>query len=286
MKTPLFPERKASTPLEADYLTHGYCVLPGLAPSDLIDALLTRYREDVLPSTLPILRANGRAEINHLVNGHATHSIFNVHDETQTPGLEDFYRAACALAICQPILDAAHLLAGYRMKLIQSQMFDLAPTPEACAHQDSIYIDSAPPGHLIGIWIALEDIHPDAGPLYLVSWQDTPEIPAFDPEDVFETKRYRTEMNSLVIRLGDKVRTPRLMKGDVLMWNSRVIHGGHPPRDPNHSRMSLVCHWVPEEMESGTAFGRVFKTPYAKQDGVTIRRGRMNPRMDGETPVA
>ena len=32
-------------------------------------------------------------------------------------------------------------------------------------HQDVIHLTPFPPGYMCGVWVALEDIHPDSGPL-------------------------------------------------------------------------------------------------------------------------
>jgi ectoine hydroxylase-related dioxygenase (phytanoyl-CoA dioxygenase family) len=39
--------------------------------------------------------------------------------------------------------------------------------------------------------------------------------------------------------------SPVLRQGDMLMWNSMIIHGSLPTTDPRFSRRSFTAHYVP-----------------------------------------
>ena len=62
----------------------------------------------------------------------------------------------------KPVLS---MLLGKEVELFQSINF--IDGSEQKAHADSIHMTTFPLGYLIGVWIALEDIGPDQGPLFI-----------------------------------------------------------------------------------------------------------------------
>lgn len=276
MKAPLYPGRAATSPAEENYLRDGFCVMAGLAPIDQIDNVLAAYQSHVIPFEGQILRANCKTERNEITpEGHVTMPFLNPHDEYQTPELAPFARTVTRLLAAPPIREALMGLMGEEPRLEQSMLFDRSPDPPTRAHQDAVYIDSLPSGHLIAAWIALEDIHPDAGPLYFLPWAETPELPHFTHDDVFKNDIYMPAIDHLIEGLKDRLVAPPMKKGDVLLWNSRVIHGAHWPRDWRLSRKSLACHYTPRSLGVGNTMGDVFNTPYVMAEGMMVRSGRI-----------
>jgi phytanoyl-CoA hydroxylase len=144
--------------------------------------------------------------------------------------------------------------------LQQVMLFEQAATPP---HQDWVYLDSDPPGRLTAAWIALEDIRPGATRFFVV-----PGSQRFDrqfPEDwIWGSTRYTDAIAAAIeSEFGGKRHAPRMRAGDVLLWNSRTIHGSARGTDPARSRLSLTAHYIPE----GSGFGN-----------------RANPKMSGPPP--
>lgn len=119
-------------------------------------------------------------------------------------------------------------------------------------HRDPMHVYTSPPSHLIGAWIALEDIGPDCGPLTYVPGSH--ELPYYQfspgeyrvqhgthgPEEIREAERFDLDQCR---RHG---LTPELFtcsRGDVLLWHASLLHGGAPLRDPALTRKSLVVHF-------------------------------------------
>jgi phytanoyl-CoA hydroxylase len=132
--------------------------------------------------------------------------------------------------------------------LQQIMVFEQSATP---AHQDWFYLDSFPPGCLTAAWVALEDIHPNATRFFVI-----PGSQDFDkefPEDwINGSSRYVEHMTELVhTEFKDRITIPEMRRGDVLFWNSRVIHGSFRGTDPTKSRLSLTAHYLPD----GFSFG-------------------------------
>lgn len=117
-------------------------------------------------------------------------------------------------------------------------------------HSDAVHFHSEPAGFMCGVWVALEDIHPDAGPLmYVPGSQRLPYLQARDvgyrqqagitpTQEIFheawlamvEAKQLRCELF-----------TPR--QGQALIWTANLLHGGSAARDPSLTRWSQVTHY-------------------------------------------
>ncbi len=52
----------------------------------------------------------------------------------------------------------------------------------------------------------------------------------------------------------DRLAAPAMRRGDMIVWNSRTIHGALPTRDPARSRKSLTAHFLPAELGFGNLF--------------------------------
>jgi phytanoyl-CoA hydroxylase len=120
-------------------------------------------------------------------------------------------------------------------------------------HRDPMHVYTSPPSHLIGAWIALEDIGPDCGPLTYVAGSH--ELPYYQfspgeyrvqhgttgPEEIAQAERFDLEQCR---RHG---LTPELFtcrRGDVLLWHASLLHGGAPLKNPELTRKSLVVHFT------------------------------------------
>jgi ectoine hydroxylase-related dioxygenase (phytanoyl-CoA dioxygenase family) len=110
------------------------------------------------------------------------------------------------------------------------------------------------PALLAGAWVALEDVHPDAGPLFyypgshhrvrkhlfangtVLAEGDGPHVRAFE-------EYLQNECESLGL---DRVLfMPK--KGDVLIWHSALVHGGSPRANLDLTRKSMVSHYSTAE---------------------------------------
>lgn len=112
-------------------------------------------------------------------------------------------------------------------------------------HQDSWYLDTDPPGKLIGVWYALEDIHPNSGPFFVMPGShkmdsiNRSEFPNHD-DYVCEVKKKITESK---LSIENKAMT--LDKGDILLWHPLLIHGAFNAEDESLSRKSFTSHFYP-----------------------------------------
>jgi phytanoyl-CoA hydroxylase len=250
MKGAEMPAAQLHTSSDASdyYEQNGYAVIEQLVPHRLIDRLMALYRAQILNTPTKFYRQNTNVyDANRLTSaGHVIQSFLDIHHYKKFP---EFRQAALDLYFSQELLQGLSEVTGFaRHNLMQSMLFDAnATTPP---HQDWWYLDTVPAGHLLGAWIALEDIHEDAGRFFVMPGthhvqMHTPDMPHSD-----WLARMRTYMDANP----GNVKAPALKKGDVLFWNSRTIHGSLPTRDIRYSRKSLTAHFMPAEMTFGNLF--------------------------------
>ncbi len=122
-------------------------------------------------------------------------------------------------------------------------------------HSDSIHMTTFPLGGLLGVWLALEDIDFDNGPLHY--------YPGSHMLPYYLNKDYDNEGNFVL--LGDKdyseyenmirgkieefsleKRTFHAKAGDILIWHANLFHGGEEHINKQKSRKSVVFHYYAE----------------------------------------
>lgn len=116
------------------------------------------------------------------------------------------------------------------------------------AHIDTPFFWTRPFNLFTGVWVALEDVEPDAGPLFYYPgshrlWADEAELCKLydgsqrDISKMFEAMRERAEQK------GQK--TELLLKaGDAVIWHPGLLHGGSLATHPGKTRYSTVFHFA------------------------------------------
>jgi ectoine hydroxylase-related dioxygenase (phytanoyl-CoA dioxygenase family) len=151
-------------------------------------------------------------------------------------------------------------------------------------HSDYIYMSTEPALQLCGVWIACEDVSPDAGPL--TYYPGSHKIPINSVADYYEqnVESVRAEIENdrpaLELKYGERMKmTGESMlgchfydrwlsqlhsaveqggyqslsflpkKGDVIIWHANLAHGGSGIKDAERSRKSLVAHFLTEAVQ-------------------------------------
>ncbi|HEV7621019.1 MAG TPA: phytanoyl-CoA dioxygenase family protein [Flavisolibacter sp.] len=126
---------------------------------------------------------------------------------------------------------------------------------EQSTHSDSIHMTTFPLGGLLGVWIALEDITEENGPLHYYPHSHT--LPYYLNAD------YKNEGNALFLgaksykdyekMIAEKISEQKLekvkffaRKGDLLIWHANLFHGGEPHLNKQKTRKSMVLHYFKE----------------------------------------
>jgi Phytanoyl-CoA dioxygenase (PhyH) len=124
-------------------------------------------------------------------------------------------------------------------------------------HQDT-YLNPPEVGdRYLAVWIALEDIHADAGPFEYVPGSHR--WPVLTREAVFATLTPAQQLDPdwprfteatvvpvLEAEMASRHASPRYFlasRGDVLLWHPRLIHRGSAPVDRGRTRRALIAHY-------------------------------------------
>lgn len=119
-------------------------------------------------------------------------------------------------------------------------------------HRDPWYVNHSPRTHLFAVWIALEDIHPDSGPLNYVTGSHKLPFYRFHTNDiVFHDPRLtQTDRQTAFRHMQEQIRSRKNSpvaalpkRGQAFLWHGSLIHGGSPVINPTLTRRSLVIHF-------------------------------------------
>lgn len=252
------------------YKTYGYYVWRNLIGGTQIDALLSQYKRNVVPSKTPFFRqSTSRYEKNAITpSGFVKQSFLDIHQFRKYP---EFSRCAMEIYTNNAMREALRSITGFAsFNLMQTMLFDA--NTATWPHQDWWYLDSVPNGHLLAVWIALEDIDERAGRFYVVPGSQTvdlhSDLPGLSHTDWIE------RMRRYVDDRRDEIYAPELKKGDVLFWNSRTVHGSLPTKDPSFSRKSLTAHYLPSHFAYGNIFTKKDWIRYKEYAGMKYYRNQ------------
>ena len=120
-------------------------------------------------------------------------------------------------------------------------------------HSDYVHFGTKPDGFLCGLWIALEDIKEGSGELQV--GEKTNKWPIFKyadyglkkPTSLNEIKNnysfYEKWVDDKIKSENISVKSFCLKKGQALLWDFNVLHGGASIKDKSLTRKSLVIHY-------------------------------------------
>lgn len=250
---PLGPDRSGwaedmSVPVELreTWIRDGYVVMPGI-----FDA------SQLAPYAATVARARTAIDDGRDAFGFGDR-VGQLHQQ---------YPDLLELASDERVLSFLNWALGDRAILFGSLNFDKGTQQEA--HIDAIFFWPEPSYSMAGVWIALEDIAEDAGPLFYV--QGSHNWPFLRSEDLVRTRpdlaaRRAAERDlapadraALAQELGAawthdflKMKADRatpdvplhIKAGDVVVWHSLLAHGGSPRLNQARSRHSVVFHYI------------------------------------------
>lgn len=115
-------------------------------------------------------------------------------------------------------------------------------------HSDSVHFSSRPERFMCGVWVALEDVGPDQGPL--LYYRGSHQWPIYTHEHIGHTHKRgygQGVFEPMWERLVEKknARAERFMpkKGQALIWAANLLHGGDIHLDKSRTRWSQVTHY-------------------------------------------
>jgi len=212
------------------WVEQGYMVLEGFVDSDTVDTINAEVDNIIEKELLPFHYTNTRV-MNCIKESEGVKQV------AKDPRL-------------RKLLDFAM---GRKVKVFQTMNF--LKGSKAKAHSDSIHMTTEPLGYLVAIWVALEDIHADSGPVFY--------CPGSHKMDYLMSDGFETGNTSLAVgdfyyenyteKVGEIIRDKSMKpepfiakKGDVLVWHANLLHGGSEVRNEELTRKSLVVHYFCE----------------------------------------
>ena len=223
--------------------------------------------------------------------------------EGKTPGLRvqdawDTVAEVKQLACNATLLKLLSDLYGRRAFPFQTLNFPVGTQQHF--HTDSVHFSSSPERFMCGVWVALEDIDVDNGPL--VYYPGSHALPIFTNEHIGVNPstqsenmyghypRYETAWEAIVEALDLKPVYFQAKKGQALIWAANLLHGGAAQNDMKRTRYSQVTHYYFDNCAYYTPMGTVeFLGPVQFRDNIVdISTGRHVPnRVNGvEVPAA
>ena len=125
-------------------------------------------------------------------------------------------------------------------------------------HRDTPYFCTKPAGRYLGVWLALDDVNEENGPLQVVPGSH--KLPPIDVnairKELFDDKdipkismegwnRYQSEVQRQCNERNMLAQSIHVNKGDVIIWHPELLHGGARHTAKEYSRKSLVMHVTP-----------------------------------------
>jgi len=226
----------------------GYLLVPNAIDADLIDELVAIYQRDIVPSQGMFSRQSAKHAYtkNEVTShGYVTDSFLDVHAYYSHP---EFREQALKILFSEALVRLCTEIAAEPCNLMQSMFFDM--NTATCPHQDYWYLDSTPPGQLFAVWIALEDIQEEAGRFFVIPRSN--QIELYEPGLTHDD--YLVRCKELFDSGREQVVAPALKKGDIIFWNSKLVHGALETSDTSLSRKSLTAHFLPQSLGFGNIF--------------------------------
>lgn len=216
-------------------IEHGVTRLEANVPADLCDRVVQQFHSfcDQHP-----------AHANEYKDEQGYHSrLLNLHLTSE---------AALEVGLNPNVMRLLDFVFGYRAVAYTSLTFEKGS--QQAMHQDAPFFRTHPEGFFFGVWTALEDVRPDAGPLTYV--RGGHRIRSIDRREVLRTAGGHANAfhvwNKRVIEEADKWglsrETAQMKKGDTLIWHPFLPHGGAPIQDKRLTRKSIVFHYLPQHI--------------------------------------
>ncbi len=149
------------------------------------------------------------------------------------------------LAVDSRVRQALGELVGRKALPFQTLNFPIGTSQYA--HSDTLHFSTIPEGYMAGVWVALEDIDEDNGPL--IYYPGSHKLPFYSMQDLGlepgygNYHRYEQKIQELIAEKGFDSELGVVRKGEALIWHANLLHGGAPRKDLERSRHSQVTHY-------------------------------------------
>jgi hypothetical protein len=116
-------------------------------------------------------------------------------------------------------------------------------------HIDTPFFWTRPFNLYVGVWVALEDVADDAGPLFYYPGSHRYFSSETQLKAVFERAggdvQYMFDLMREELETNIKPERVLIKKGDAVIWHPGLMHGGSPATTSGATRYSMVFHFAP-----------------------------------------
>jgi predicted nucleic acid-binding Zn-ribbon protein len=239
IESPFFEELLAQSKLDAKtkelvkkFATDGYVILDDLGFADM-----NKKADQIIDDLVPRYAEKGRVDDSWFFN-----------DRIQDAWT--FNQDVKSLATAPKVIEL--LKALYQREPIPFQTLNFRTGTQQATHSDIIHFSSVPTGFMCGVWIALEDVDINNGPLHY--YAGSHKLPAFNLADLgisgsYQSKPYQMYpayqefLQSMIELKGLQKMELSIKKGQALIWAANLLHGGSPIKDKKRTRHSQVTHY-------------------------------------------
>lgn len=213
--------------------------------------------------------------------GFSGKKIATFQNEVRVQDIWNLSEAVKKLACDSRVLKILEFL--YEREPIPFQTLNFKVGTQQRAHSDTIHFSSLPARYMCGVWVPLENITENNGPIfYYPGSHKTPEYnfthvtPGLKDPSYDNYKEYEDFIENLMSVSGFKKEHFMAEKGDALVWSSNLIHGGSGIKDKSTTRWSQVTHYFFADtiyytpMMSNMVTGNL----YARKELVDIKTGK------------
>jgi ectoine hydroxylase-related dioxygenase (phytanoyl-CoA dioxygenase family) len=158
-----------------------------------------------------------------------------------------------AIAANEAIIDLLSKLYGRGAFPFQTLNFPVGTQQDA--HSDAVHFSSLPERFMCGVWLAMEDVSADAGPLCY--YPDSHRWPIMTNALIGRRGHgsslasaqdpYGSAWRALCDAHGAQEEVFLAKKGQALIWCANLLHGGSRQNDPTLTRWSQVTHYYFED---------------------------------------
>ena len=152
----------------------------------------------------------------------------------------------------------------YGRRPLPFQTLNFPKGTEQPPHADAMHFNSIPATFMCGVWVALEDIDMENGPLvYYPGSQKYPEVTIAElmpkeqsligrlvakvlrrrAPEFSAAQAYQHYVTQLIEREKLEPRFATVKQGQALIWSSNILHGGWIQSDKTRTRHSQVTHY-------------------------------------------
>ncbi len=258
-------EREVAIALNRD----GYAVID--FPDPLIEGRIARIRRDLAP-VLGI--DDNNPESSKFCGAGRIQDAWQTHADIK------------AIATNEAVLDLLARLYGRKAFPFQTLNFPVGTQQHL--HTDAVHFSTIPPRFMCGVWLAMEDIHHDSGPLHYVPGSH--KWPMIDncmigrsgsgASDKSAQTPYHQAWDALMEQHGATTEKFFAKKGQALIWSANLLHGGSVQENPQLTRWSQVTHYFFDDCVYYTpAFSDEYLGRLALRNLVSITDGKPRPNL-------